>query len=95
VSVLVVCFSRNVTSRLTRVEVSGEALYAYLPMIELIQLRKEYENVLAVDDLSITIPQGEIFGWVGPSGAGKTTTILMTSPFRLAVWPPFLVHLAA
>lgn len=46
-------------------------------MIELLNLRKEYDNVLAVDDLSLTIPQGEIFGLIGPNGAGKTTTIRM------------------
>jgi ABC-2 type transport system ATP-binding protein len=46
-------------------------------MIELLNLRKEYDNVLAVDDLTLTIPQGEIFGLIGPNGAGKTTTIRM------------------
>jgi len=33
--------------------------------------------VLAVEDLSLNIPQGEIFGLIGPNGAGKTTTIRM------------------
>lgn len=47
-------------------------------MIELFHLRKEYDNVLAVDDLDLTIPQGEIYGLIGPNGAGKTTTIRMT-----------------
>src|ERR1700741_1618161 len=46
-------------------------------MIELIHLRKEYDNLVAVQDLSLTIPQGEIFGLIGPNGAGKTTTIRM------------------
>lgn len=46
-------------------------------MIELIHLRKEYDNLVAVQDLSLTIPSGEIFGLIGPNGAGKTTTIRM------------------
>jgi len=35
------------------------------------------KRVTAVDDLSLTVQQGEIFGFVGPNGAGKTTTIKM------------------
>ncbi|HUA16323.1 MAG TPA: ABC transporter ATP-binding protein [Verrucomicrobiae bacterium] len=48
-------------------------------MIEFLNLRKEYDDVLAVDDLTLTIPQGEIFGLIGPNGAGKTTTIRMAA----------------
>ncbi|MGA2857485.1 MAG: ABC transporter ATP-binding protein [Candidatus Sulfotelmatobacter sp.] len=46
-------------------------------MIEFVHLRKEFDNVLAVEDLSLAIPPGEIFGLIGPNGAGKTTTIRM------------------
>jgi ABC-2 type transport system ATP-binding protein len=46
-------------------------------VIELTGLRKEYDNLVAVEDLNLTIPQGEIFGLIGPNGAGKTTTIRM------------------
>ncbi len=38
-------------------------------------LRKAYGSVQAVEDVSLTIPAGEIFGLLGPNGAGKTTTI--------------------
>jgi ABC-2 type transport system ATP-binding protein len=46
-------------------------------MIELDDLSKRYSHTLAVDHLSLSIPQGEIFGFLGPNGAGKTTTIRM------------------
>jgi ABC-2 type transport system ATP-binding protein len=46
-------------------------------MIELSGISKTYARsaVKAVDDLSITVRDGEIFGFLGPNGAGKTTTI--------------------
>jgi ABC-2 type transport system ATP-binding protein len=41
-------------------------------------LRKQYaKGTLAVDDISLTLNRGEIFGLLGPNGSGKTTTILM------------------
>lgn len=48
-------------------------------MIELLHLRKEYDELVAVQDLNLTIPNGEIFGLIGPNGAGKTTTIRLAS----------------
>ncbi len=44
-------------------------------MIQIEHLTKKYRNVVAVDGLSLTVEEGEIFGFVGPNGAGKTTTI--------------------
>ena len=47
-------------------------------MIELKNVSKTYAgSVLAVDQLDLTIQDGEIFGFLGPNGAGKTTTIKM------------------
>lgn len=46
-------------------------------MIELRNLTKKYDNVLAVNDLNLKISGSEIFGFIGPNGAGKTTTIKM------------------
>jgi ABC-2 type transport system ATP-binding protein len=48
-----------------------------IPAIEILNLRKEYKDVVAVNDLSLKINKGEIFGLLGPNGAGKTTTINM------------------
>lgn len=41
------------------------------------QLRKEFGNQVAVNDLNFTLREGELFGFLGPNGAGKTTTIKM------------------
>ena len=46
-------------------------------MIELRSVTKTFGTFTAVDNLSITIPPGELFGFLGPNGAGKTTTIKM------------------
>ena len=43
--------------------------------IELDGLTKRFGDVLAVDDLDLTVEEGEIFGFLGPNGAGKSTTI--------------------
>jgi len=43
--------------------------------IEALHLRKAFGHLAAVDDLSLSIPSGEIYGLVGADGAGKTTTM--------------------
>jgi ABC-2 type transport system ATP-binding protein len=43
--------------------------------IEVVNLTKRYGHLLAVDNISFTVPRGEIFGFLGLNGAGKTTTI--------------------
>lgn len=45
------------------------------PAIDIQHLRKTYGDVVAVDDLSLTVPSGSFFGFLGPNGAGKSTTI--------------------
>ena len=47
------------------------------PIIETQNLTKFYGEQVAVDDLSFSIQEGEIFGFLGPNGSGKTTTLLM------------------
>jgi ABC-2 type transport system ATP-binding protein len=45
--------------------------------LELSKIRKTFGDKVAVDDLSLKVPAGAIFGIIGPNGAGKTTTIRM------------------
>jgi ABC-2 type transport system ATP-binding protein len=45
------------------------------PIIEINNLKKSYGNVKAVNGVSYSVAKGEMFGLVGPDGAGKTTTI--------------------
>jgi ABC-2 type transport system ATP-binding protein len=40
-------------------------------------LRKEFGAKVAVEDLTLTVQQGEVFGFLGPNGAGKTTSMKM------------------
>jgi ABC-2 type transport system ATP-binding protein len=47
------------------------------PAVECTALTKKFGEFVAVDEVTFTIPQGEIFGLLGPNGAGKTTTIRM------------------
>lgn len=46
-------------------------------IIDVKNLRKSFNNLLAVKDISIQLRRGEIMGFLGPNGAGKTTTIRM------------------
>jgi ABC-2 type transport system ATP-binding protein len=48
-----------------------------MPVIETYGLTKDYGKITAVQDLNISIEEGEVFGLLGPNGAGKTTIIKM------------------
>ena len=50
-------------------------------VIELKNVTKKYGKVLAVDDISFKIEDGEIMGLLGPNGAGKSTTMNMITGF--------------
>jgi ABC-2 type transport system ATP-binding protein len=52
------------------------------PAVTITNIVKRYGTIAAVDDVSLSIQEGEIFGIVGPNGAGKTTTVECISGLR-------------
>lgn len=54
--------------------------------------RREYRQVTAVKDISFTIPQGEICGYIGENGAGKSTTIKMLTGILVPTSGRLVVH---
>jgi ABC-2 type transport system ATP-binding protein len=46
-----------------------------VPALRAAGLTKRFSTTLAVDDLTLSVPPGEVFGFLGPNGAGKSTTI--------------------
>jgi len=67
-----------------RVQESGEqaAESTRTPDVRLDRVTKKFEDVVAVDDLSLEIPRGAFFALLGPSGCGKTTTLRMIGGFE-------------
>jgi len=45
--------------------------------IELDHITKTFGQAAAVDDVSLTVPEGAVYGFIGPNGSGKTTTMRM------------------
>ncbi|MBZ5626667.1 MAG: ATP-binding cassette domain-containing protein [Acidobacteriia bacterium] len=45
--------------------------------IEIRDVTKTFGDVTAVDDLTLTVPEGSVYGFIGPNGSGKTTTMRM------------------
>lgn len=46
-------------------------------MIETIKLTKRYGNLIAANEISLSLKGGDVFGFIGPNGSGKTTTMRM------------------
>ena len=50
-------------------------------MIQVHSLSKNFNNFLAVDQVSFEVQKGEVLGFLGPNGAGKSTTMKMLTCF--------------
>src|SRR5258707_13514923 len=46
-------------------------------MIETRQLTKRYGHLIAVNEINLSLKEGDVFGFIGPNGSGKTTTMRM------------------
>lgn len=57
-----------------------------MPMIETVNLTKKYGELIALDNLNLTIDEGTCFGFIGPNGAGKTTTIKILATLLKPTW---------
>jgi ABC-2 type transport system ATP-binding protein len=55
-------------------------------MIETINLTKKYGDLVALNNLNLTIDDGDCFGFIGPNGAGKTTTIKILATLLKPTW---------
>ncbi len=57
-----------------------------MAMIETINLTKKYGELVALNNLSLSIHEGDCFGFIGPNGAGKTTTIKILATLLKPTW---------
>ena len=56
------------------------------PMIELHRLHRFFGATKAVSDISFAVPKGEVFGYIGPKGAGKTTSMRILATLDLPTY---------
>jgi ABC-type Fe3+/spermidine/putrescine transport system ATPase subunit len=59
----------------------GSADTQATPCVELRSVTKRFGELIAVNDLSLAVPEGDFFTLLGPSGCGKTTTLRMVAGF--------------
>ncbi len=52
-----------------------------MSVLEVTNLQKTFGNIRAVQDISFSVREGEVFTIIGPNGAGKTTTLEMIEGF--------------
>ena len=63
-----------------------------VPAIQLMSLRKAFGDVVAVDNVDLSIGEGEFFSLLGPSGSGKTSVLRMIAGFELPTSGTVLLH---
>jgi ABC-2 type transport system ATP-binding protein len=66
---------RSGNPRPQRAEKSSLNSASHSPAVEIQGLRKVYQQIIAVDDISLVTYRGEAFGFLGPNGAGKSTVV--------------------
>jgi len=71
-----------VQARVPAVDVAVPAAAADVADVRLDRVTKRFDDVVAVDDLSLAIDRGSFFALLGPSGCGKTTTLRMIGGFE-------------
>ncbi len=67
--------------RPTTTQEAGPAA-ADVPAVDLDRVTKRFGDVVAVDDITLAVAEGEFFALLGPSGCGKTTTLRMIGGFE-------------
>ncbi|HLQ28738.1 MAG TPA: ABC transporter ATP-binding protein [Ktedonobacteraceae bacterium] len=67
--------TRSGNPRPQQKETSSMSNDSRLPAVEIQGLRKVYQQIIAVDDISLVTYRGEAFGFLGPNGAGKSTVV--------------------
>jgi putative spermidine/putrescine transport system ATP-binding protein len=77
-----VSVDERVTGHRIRTVVIGPGDSSTDPAVRLTGLRKAFADIVALDDVSLTIPAGEFFTMLGPSGSGKTTMLRVIAGFE-------------
>jgi spermidine/putrescine transport system ATP-binding protein len=62
------------------------------PAVEITGITKRFDDVVAVDDMDLTIADGEFFALLGPSGCGKTTTLRMIAGLEFPTVGSLKIH---
>jgi ABC-2 type transport system ATP-binding protein len=76
------CPSCDLTGRVIFEKTFSSDISSENTAIEVNNLRKEYGNLVAVNNISFSVKKGEVFAFLGPNGAGKTTTVEMIESIR-------------